>query len=191
MDQATDPLDGNQEEIIMNNHCVPYPRKSLYLVLTIPMIVIYLAIALYFWQDHRFLFVIYLALFVVAAVSQSFVCVYWKCPYVGKFAPCIGGFYLPSSQIAGLFKHARISENVYNVAASVAFAGFFSILALPVYCFYQQSLLVMLVYLGIIVIYAAFFLWLICPVCETRKVCPAGQTSTLLRNSCGRKSCIR
>lgn len=186
-----EPRDGKHEEIIMNDHCAPYPRKSLYLVLTIPMIAIYLAIAIFFWQAHRFLCVIYLALFVIAAVSQSVVCVYWKCPYVGEFAPCIGGFYLPSSQIAGLFKQARISERLYNVAASVSFAALFSIIALPVYVLYRQSVWVMLAYLGIIGIYAAFFLWWICPVCGTRNVCPAGQTSTRLRNSCARKSCIR
>ena len=74
----------------MNENCVPYPRKRLYLLLTIPMLVMYVAVAAFLWQVSLTFFVIYLSLFVVVALSQSYVCVYWQCPYVGKFAPCVG-----------------------------------------------------------------------------------------------------
>jgi hypothetical protein len=165
----------------MNENCVPYPRKSLYLLLTIPMIGMYVLIAAYLWQISFVLFAVYCAMFVIVALSQSYVCAYWQCPYVGKFAPCVGGFCLPSSQIARLFKHTRRSESAYNISVTAAFVSLLGIIALPIYFLYRQGILYLIVYLGIVTGYAASFLWLICPRCATRHVCPGGQVSTKLR----------
>lgn len=165
----------------MNENCVPYKRKSLYLLLTIPMLALYVVIAAFLWQASITFFVIYCALFVIVAIAQSYVCVYWQCPYIGKFAPCVGGFCLPSSQIARLFKNAKRTERTYNIVVTLAFACFLGIIVLPVYFLYKQSIVYLLIYLGIVLVYAAGFLWLICPACGTRHVCPGGQTSTKLR----------
>lgn len=146
------------------------------------MIGVYIAVAVLLWQVSTTFFVVYCALFIIVAVSQSYVCVYWRCPYVGKFAPCVGGFCLPSSQIARLFKHTGRSEKAYNIAVSLAFAAFLGIIVLPIYFLYQLGLVYLLTYLGVVLIYAASFLWLICPVCGTRHVCPGGQTALKLRD---------
>lgn len=167
-----------------SNHrqdCVPFRRKSLYLLLTLPMIAVYVAIAVLLWQVSTVFFVLYCALFVVVAIGQSFACAHWQCPYVGKFAPCVAGFCLPSSQIARLFKGARVSERTYNVAVSLAFAAFAGIILLPLYFLVQQGVGYLLAYVGIVLVYAAAFLGLICPACGTRHVCPGGQVSTKLR----------
>jgi len=166
----------------MNENCVPYKRKSWYLLLTVPMIVMYVAIAVFLWRVSLAFFVIYCALFIAVAISQSYVCVYWQCPYVGKFAPCVGGFCLPSSQIARLFRNVKRSERTYNIAVTLAFVGFLGIIILPIYFLYQLNMVYMLIYLGIVLVYAISFLWLICPVCGTRYICPGGQTSTKLRD---------
>ena len=93
----------------------------------------------------------------------------------------MGGFCLPSSQLARLFKRAKRTERAYNIVVTLAFAGFLGIIGLPVYFLYQHSIVYLLAYLGIVLIYAACFLWWICPVCGTRHVCPGGQTATKLR----------
>lgn len=165
----------------MNENCVPYPRKALYLGLTIPMIGMYVVIAAFLWQVSRVSFVVYCALFAVVAIAQSYVCVYWQCPYVGNFAPCVGGFCLPSSQIARLFKGVKRSEKAYNIVVNLAFGAFLGIIILPIYFLYQQNIIYMLIYIGIVLVYAASFLWAICPVCGTRYICPGGQASTRLR----------
>jgi hypothetical protein len=165
----------------MGENCVPYQRKLLYLLLTIPMIGIYVAIAAFLWRVNFVFFVLYCALFVIVAVCQSYVCVYWQCPYVGKFAPCVGGFCLPSSQIARLLKNAKRSERTYNLAVSLASVGLLGIVFVPACFLYHRSVVYLLAYLGIVLVYAASFLWLICPACGTRHVCPGGQTSTKLR----------
>jgi hypothetical protein len=174
-------IDVDKEQTV-NENCVPYRRKSLYLLLTVPMIGMYVAIAAFLWQVSTVFFAIYCALFVIVAISQGYVCVHLECPYIGKFAPCVGGFCLPSSQIARLFKGAKRSEGTYNIVVTVAFAAFAGIIFLPVYFLYQQGAVYLLVYLGIVLMYAGGFLWWICPVCGTRHACPGGQTSTKLRD---------
>ena len=165
----------------MSENCVPYPRKRLYLWLTIPMIAMYIAIAVFLWQISPIIFWIYLGLFISVAISQSYVCVYWQCPYVGRFAPCVGGFCLPASQIARFFKGVKRTERAYNVMLTVALVSFLGIIVLPVYFLYGQGLLYLFGYLGIVLAYAASFLGWICPECGTRQVCPGGQTATKLR----------
>ena len=166
----------------MSKPCQPYQRKILYLALTIPMIAMYVVIAAYLWNVARPFFIIYIALFITVTIAQSYVCVYFECPYVGRFAPCVGGFCLPSSQIARLFKNVKRTKRRFNILVNIAFASFLGIIILPVYFLYQGSIFYLLIYLGIVLAYASSFLWLICPVCETRHICPGGQTSTKLRD---------
>lgn len=167
----------------MDKHCVPYKRKALYLLLSVPMLGMYIAIAFWLWQVNRTFALIYGSLFVLVALFQSYVCVHWRCPYIGKFAPCVGGFCLPSSQIARLLKNVKTTEKTYNIVVSLAFTCFLSIIVLPLYFLYQHSLSYLLIYLGIVTGYAISFLWLICPVCGTRLVCPGGQAAEQLRNT--------
>ena len=165
----------------MSRSCIPYQRKSVYLVLTAPMIGLYVANAVFLWQVSIAAFVVYCALFPFVAICQSYVCVYWQCPHVGSFAPCVGGFCLPSSQIARLLRNVKRSERGYTVAVSLASLGLLGIVFVPVYFLYQESVGYLIAYLGIVVAYTASFLWLICPACGTRHICPGGQASTKVR----------
>jgi len=164
----------------MNEHDVPYRRKTLYLLLTLPMLGMYGAIAVFLWTVHPIYLVIYAAFFVLVAIFQSYVCVHWQCPYVGRFAPCVGGFCLPSSQIARLFKGVKRPEKTYAVVLTLAYVNFFGIILFPIYFMYRQSFVYALIYVGIAAVYALCFLRFICPVCATRHVCPGGQTAMQL-----------
>jgi len=175
------PAQIESEEQGMDQDCSPYPRKTLYWVLTIPMLAMYVAIAALLWQANVLVFAAYCVLFPTVAIGQSYACVSWRCPYVGRFAPCAGGFCLPSSQIARLLKNVKMSAGAYNVAVTVAFLALMGIIFLPVPFLYQKASVYLLAYLGIVVAYAAAFLWWICPVCATRQVCPGGQAATKLR----------
>ena len=166
----------------MNENCAPYRRKAFYLFLTVPMIVMYGAIALFLWSVDSVYFMIYGTFFVLVAILQSYVCVHWQCPYVGKFAPCVGGFCLPSSQIARLFKRVKRSEKTYAIVVTLAYINFFGVILFPIYFIYRQSFVYALIYIGIVAVYALCFLLFICPVCATRHVCPGGQTAMQLRD---------
>ncbi len=165
------------------NHCVPYQRTPLYLVLTIPMMVMYIAIAVLLWQINVVFFAIYVALFVFVAVFMSYVCVYWECPYVGRFGPCVGGFCLPASQIARLHKKSEISETRYNLFLNLAYVCFFGIILFPVYFLFVHGFLYLLGYLGVVVAYGLFFTLFICPVCGTRHICPGGQAAVKIQEA--------
>lgn len=166
----------------MNENCVPYKRKALYLFLTIPMIAMYVTLAVFLWSVNAIASIIYCAFFVFVAILQSYVCVYWQCPYVGKFAPCVGGFCLPSSQIARLFRHVKRSEKTYNIVITLAYINFFGVILFPIYFIYRQGLVYALIYVGLVAVYALCFLLFICPVCGTRHVCPGGQTAIRLKD---------
>ena len=145
------------------------------------MLVLYVAIAVLLWRVSPVFFVVYCALFVLVAVGQSFACAYWQCPYVGKFAPCVGGFCLPSSQIARLFKNARRSETRYHIFLNLAYVGFFGIILFPAPFLYVQDGVYLLGYIGIVIVYWVLFTLYICPVCGTRHICPGGQMSAKIK----------
>jgi hypothetical protein len=166
----------------MNKDCVPYPHKGLYLLFTAPMLFIYAFIAVHLWVVNLVFFIIYCAFFVFVALFMSYVCVYWECPYIGKFSPCVGGFCLPSSQIARLWKNVKRSEFLYNVTLNMAYFNFFGIILFPIYFLYQLGLLYFLAYLGIVALYTMLFMLFICPVCGTRHICPGGKSAMALRN---------
>jgi hypothetical protein len=163
------------------NGSARYPRKAFYLAITIPMIVVYVLIFLLLWRIGVGFALLYAACFAAVAVAQSYVCVYWKCPYVGRFAPCVGGFCLPSSRIALLMGKAGRSQNIYSVAVNGAFAAFLAVTVFPLYFLYLQGVGFLLGYLGLVTVYAVLFLGYVCPVCATRTVCPGGKTSTAVR----------
>lgn len=163
------------------NECIPYKRKSLYLILTTPMIVMYVAITSFLWQISILACSIYVSLFVFVAFFMSYVCVYWECPYVGRFAPCVGGFCLPSSQIARLFKNARRSETRYHIFLNLAYVSFFGIILFPAPFLYVQDGVYLLGYIGIVIVYWVLFTLYICPVCGTRHICPGGQMSAKIK----------
>ncbi len=167
----------------MDQEFKPYQRKVLYLILNIPMIVIYVLIALLLWKMNPTALIIYLASFIIVAFAQGYVCSYWECPYVGKFAPCVGGFCLPSSRIAFLFRNTRKTEELYTIFAWIAFMAFLNIFLLPIYFIYLYSLTYFILYVVILLIYGALFLWYICPVCCTNKVCPGGRLAMKLRKN--------
>jgi Zn finger protein HypA/HybF involved in hydrogenase expression len=175
-------------EAIMIETRVPYERKARYLLLTLPMIAMYVAIAVFLWTTHWVYFVVYCGLFVLVAVFQSQVCVHWQCPHVGSFAPCVGGFCLPSSQIARLFRRTKRSEKMYPVFLTLAYISFFGIILFPIYFIYRQGLVTMLVYLGVVAVYALCFLLFICPACGARQVCPAGQMAMRLKGETEQES---
>jgi hypothetical protein len=164
-----------------NGNCVPYQRKTLYLVLTIPMMIIYIAIAVLLWHINFVFFAIYVVLFVLVALFMSYVCVYWECPYVGRFGPCVGGFCLPASQIARLHKKSDISETRYNLYLNLAYLSFFGIILFPIYFLFMQGFLYLLGYLGVVLVYWLLFTLFICPFCATRHICPGGRAAVKIQ----------
>ncbi len=166
---------------MMHRIGVPYERKALYVLITVPMVVMYVAIAIHLWTVREVFAVIYCAFFVFVMIFQSYNCIYWRCPHVGTLCPGAGGFCIPSSYIAKLFRHAKRSKALYNLFCTLAYLNFFGIIFFPMYFIYRLSVVYLLAYLSIVVAYALGMLVLICPVCGARDACPGGQTAVQLR----------
>jgi uncharacterized membrane protein YhaH (DUF805 family) len=164
----------------MYKECVPYKRKALYLLLTIPIVVLYLLIIKHLWQVNKLVFVIYCSFFVMIIPFQSYCCAYQSCPYMGKFCPGVGGFIIPASVIGLLLNKVRKSKKLFNLFASMGSLCLFTIILFPVYFIYKIGINFLIFYLIIVMIYSVLFLLFICPVCATRETCPAGKVSSNL-----------
>ncbi|MEJ2356292.1 MAG: hypothetical protein P8Y62_10435 [candidate division WOR-3 bacterium] len=167
----------------MYKDCVPYKRKALYLILTIPIIILYLVIMIHLWQVNKLIFAIYCSFFILGILFQSYCCAYQDCPYIGKFCPGLGGFLMPASLVARLLKKVKKAKIMFDLCASIAFICLLGIILLPVYFIYKLGLFLLILYSVIVVVYIVSFLLLICPACAIRDTCPAGKTSSNISGS--------
>ena len=162
----------------MYKDCIPYKRKALYLLLTGPIVVLYLVIIGYLWEVDKLIFTVYCSLFVLIILFQSYCCTYQNCPYMGKFCPGMGGFIVPASIVALLLKKVKRVKTLFNLFALLAFLCLLGIILLPVYFIYKLGLNLLIFYSVIVIAYSLLFLVLICPVCAIRDSCPAGKVSS-------------
>jgi hypothetical protein len=151
--------------------------------MTAPLVVLYLALAFLLATIHIALVVAYGMAFILVAVFQAYCCVHQDCPYIGRFCPGAGGFCVPASRIAKLWRNVERSDKRFNLFGSIAFLNLLVIVFLPVYFLYQWNPSALLAYFAIVVAYTFGMLLLICPVCAIRDICPGGRTSDRLRLS--------
>jgi len=166
----------------MYKHSIPYKRKGLFLLITIPMVIMYILIGFYLLTVNLNILIIYCAFFALTILFQSYNCIYWECPHVGKFCPGVGGFCILSSPIANFLIKLKIkqSQKTHNILCSIAYINFFGIIFSPIYFIYKLNFFYVLIYIGIILLYFIGMMMLICPFCGARNACPGGQTSTKL-----------
>jgi hypothetical protein len=166
---------------LIDQNCVPYRRKKLYLALTLPILAVYGGVAAALFPLGFEYLLIYLVLLLLTSVLQSFICVYWDCPYVGRFAPCVAGFCLPASQLARLWKKDSLPEKFYPLVLNLTFLFFLGAVFFPLYFLFQIGVIWGISYLAAAGLYAAGFLRWICPDCATRNICPGGQLAVRLQ----------
>jgi len=162
----------------MKKQCPTYKNKGIYFLITIPLILLYIAVAYYLWNFAHVFFWIYLALFILINVFQSYCCAYQQCPYMYGFCPGIGGFIIPASRIARLFKNKATSKSLFNLSAIIASVFALGIIMLPLFFLRDLGILFILLYCLIFIAYGELFLKIICPDCATKKTCPAGILSS-------------
>ena len=168
----------------MHKYLIPYKRKGLYILITIPMIIGYLLIGILLAHNNLTFLIIYVLLFVLTILLQSYNCIYWECPHIGRMCPGAGGFCMLSSPVAYILikLHVKGSKRLYSVLCSIASLTLLGIIVFPVYFIFKLYPLYVLLYFGLIIAYGIGMMLLICPYCGARKACPGGLFSTKLVN---------
>ena len=163
--------------------CVPYRRKGLYLALTIPMLLLMLAVLIYLGTYNIPLSLAFLACYVVMSTFQAYCCAYQDCPYVGGFCPAVLGI-MPASLIAKvLYSNREIvrTKARFEAYATIAVTGWIGLVFLPVYWLAKLGIGFAIAYVACHAVYALVFGLTVCPVCAIRDTCPGGKFHKLVR----------
>lgn len=163
--------------------CMPYKRKKLYLLLTVPLLALFGSIFVYLWIINPVLGLLFVGFYLGICIFQSYCCACQDCPYIGirQFCPGILGI-VPSSWIAKLpfIRQAKKSKTAFELSAAIGSLFILAFLIFPLIWLIELGINVTIAYIGFIVIYLVLFVWNICPACATRYTCPAGKISNAM-----------
>lgn len=162
--------------------CVPFSRKRLYFVLTVPLVVLMLWTFVYLWSHSPVLSLGYLLLYGLTCYFQAYCCAYQSCPYVGGFCPAIAAI-MPASPLTKFIygrKPLRRSEKLFEVNATLASLAALGLIVLPVPWLAKSGIGLAVGYVAFALAYLVVFCLTICPVCATRQTCPAGKVHQIV-----------
>jgi hypothetical protein len=165
------------EEIKPDMSCYPYRRKGLYFLVSIPLVVLLVLVAVFLWRFSPFLTLIMLLLYLATCYFQAYCCAYQDCPYIGGFCPAVTGI-MPSSWMAKVLYGKKInkSKKLFELNAGIAATAMFGLILLPIYWIFRElGVWYALGYFGFLVVYYLVFLLTMCPVCAIRGTCPGGK----------------
>ena len=163
--------------------CVPYRRKGLYLALTIPLMLVYVAVFIYLWTFSFVWSLVFLVFYLVMCYFQAYCCVYQDCPYVGGFCPAVAGI-MPASLIAKfIYGRRKIvkSKRVFEINVALALVGLFGMVLFPLPWLAKLNLWFVAGYVVLHVVYYVTFGLTVCPACAIRNTGPGGKFHTMFR----------
>lgn len=165
------------EHVQPDMSCVPYRRKGLYFLLTIPFVLLLIGTFVYLWT-FSFALSLVLALFYgMTCLFQAYCCAYQDCPYVGGFCPAVAGI-MPASLLAKLiYGQGRItkSKRMFETQATFGVIGLLGMAFFPVFWIAKLGLLFAIGYVVYHGLNYVVFLFTICPACAIRHTCPGGK----------------
>ncbi|MFX1283156.1 MAG: hypothetical protein ACFFB5_05850 [Promethearchaeota archaeon] len=165
-----------------DRNCIPYSKKKVYLVITIPLMIMILIIFGFLFFINPFFGIIFILFWLGANVFQSYCCEYQDCPYTDGFCPAVAGI-IPASRIANLpiIKNMKKTKTRFDLFATFGSLCLLGLILFPLFFLLELGIIYPLGYIILILIYAILFLWNVCPVCAIRGTCPGGRFSTTLR----------
>lgn len=174
-------------EIKPDMSCVPYRRKVLYFVLTIPFFAFLIAVFIYLWTISFLLAMVFLLFYLAMCYFQAYCCAYQECPYIGGFCPALVGV-MPANILAKLIYGKKIdkSKKWFEIQAALASISWLGLIAFPVYWVQRLAPWFAVGYMVSHGVYYVIFGLTICPVCAIRETCPGGklQSVVLKRSRC-------
>ena len=163
--------------------CVPYRRKGLYFLLTIPFLLLLVAVFVYLWAFSPILSLVFAGFYAMTCFFQAYCCAYQDCPYVGGFCPAVAGI-MPASLLAKLlYGQGRItkSKRMFERQATLGVIGLLGMAFFPVFWIAKLGLLFAIGYVAYHAVNYVVFLFTICPACAIRHICPGGKLLGVFR----------
>jgi hypothetical protein len=162
--------------------CVPYRRKTLYFVLTVPFLAILILVAVYLWAFSPWLTAGLALCYLGLWFLQAYCCACQECPYVGRFCPAVAGI-MPASWLAKLIYGRREvvkSKARFEIYAVIGFSGLIGMAILPLWWIAKLSVPLAVGYFVWQLVYYLVFELMICPVCAIRETCPGGKLQSVV-----------
>jgi hypothetical protein len=162
--------------------CVPYRRKGLYFALTIPFLLLLVAVFVYLWRYSFVLSIVFASFFVGMSYFQAYCCAYQECPYVGGFCPAVIGI-MPASLMAKVLygKGVVKSQRRFELSATLGVACWVGLILFPLFWIAKIGWIWAAGYVLCHVVYTVIFGATICPACAIRDICPGGRASGAVR----------
>ena len=173
-----------EESIRPDMSCVPYRRKGLYLLLTVPFLALLIAVFVYLWTFCFVLSIIFFLSYMAMCYFQAYCCAYQECPYIGGFCPALIGI-MPASPMAKLLygnKEIVKSKRAFETHAIVASIAWLGLIVLPLFWIAKLGLWLVVGYVASHAVYYLIFGLTICPVCAIRNTCPGGKLQSIVLN---------
>lgn len=162
--------------------CLPYRRKTLYFIITIPILLLYILVFIYLWHFSFILSILLLFFYLLMCFFQAYCCVYQDCPYIGGFCPGVAGI-MPASLLAKLLygkNKVKKSKKLFDINVSIAFTGVLGMAFFPLFWIAKLSIIYAIGYFLFHVVYYIVFGLTVCPVCAIRDICPGGKFQNIV-----------
>jgi hypothetical protein len=162
--------------------CFPYRRKTLYFILTIPIVALYILVFIYLWSFSFIFSILLLFFYLVMCFFQAYCCAYQDCPYVGGFCPAVVGI-MPASLLAKLLygkKKIKKTKKLFDINASIAFVALLGMAFFPLFWIAKLGIIYAVGYFLFHVVYYIVYGLTICPVCAIRDICPGGKFQNMI-----------
>lgn len=162
--------------------CVPFRRKRIYLVLTVPFVVLLVSAFVYLWNYSFILSVAFISFYLAMCYFQTYCCAYQDCPYVGGFCPGIVGI-IPASLLTKLIygkKQVVRSKKSFEMHARAAFLCWLGLIVFPFFWIGKLGISVAAGYVACHAVYYVIFGLTICPACAIRHTCPGGKLQSVV-----------
>lgn len=82
--------------------CIPFPRKKLYWLISLPYLALLFSTFIYLFSRNLLVSFIFIAFYFLSIILHGYVCSFSECPYKGTMCP--GAFaWFPVGKVAILF----------------------------------------------------------------------------------------
>ena len=165
----------------LDNSCIPYPRKGLYWIISLPYLGLLILTAIYLWNFNILVASIYISFYLVSIILHGYICSFSECPYKGTMCP--GAFaWFPVGKISQYFHKLKFKkiDSLMNLFFLVIMIALLGTITFPLYWINKLGIIYSTGYVLFVFGHCFLFILTICPKCAARLNCPTAKLSNIL-----------